>query len=96
MHTLLSLLGFVRRIALSNSIDDVNDSTYDDDRWDDWSDTILWFALPPLVCAITLVLGALFGFTSLCSWKDGRPPVVSSLPVTHVSSGAPRNLSHTR
>lgn len=61
-----------------------------------YTGVLFWVALAPLLCGITLVIGALFGFISLCYWEDDHPAVASSIPVVHVSeSGCSPNISKT-
>lgn len=82
---------FFLRIAIYNNLQDLIDDSDDyyynnDDDWEDWKNAILWFALPPLLGAITLGLAAVFSFTSLCFWKDaGSPAAAMAVTTAHVS-----------
>lgn len=75
------------RISLYNMVMDNHDnrsryySTKDDDEIvsGDW---IAWLIVPPLIGAVTLVLGSIFGFMSICRWPVLAAPDVQ-VQVSH-------------
>lgn len=73
--------------------DDYYNFDSDSEEYESYGNVLLWFALPPLLGAITLGLGAIFAFTSACFWKDAPQAVVASTaPVAHVSGSARRRM----
>ncbi|CAN0101075.1 unnamed protein product [Ectocarpus fasciculatus] len=105
------ILVLLEWISIYNHLQDLADSDdyysyYSDDdyeNWEEWSNAILWFCLPPLLGAITLGLGAVFSFTSLCFWKDAASPAAAmSVATAHVpapqhtvnSTYQPQNEQH--
>ncbi|CAM9700115.1 unnamed protein product [Ectocarpus sp. 12 AP-2014] len=86
------ILVLLEWIAIYNSLQDLVDDSddyynyyNDDDEWEDWKNAILWFALPPFLGALSLGLGALFSFASLCFWKDaGSPAAAMAATTAHV------------
>ncbi|CAN0126047.1 unnamed protein product [Ectocarpus sp. 4 AP-2014] len=89
------ILVLLEWIAIYNNLQDLIDDSDDyynydddyynnDDDWEDWKNAILWFALPPFLGAITLGLGAVFSFTSLCFWKDAGSAAAMAVTTAHV------------
>lgn len=77
------------RIVYAETVDDddyylQDDSNANDD--DGGQHNLAWLALPPAICAVTLVVGSAFAFKSICKWdQSGAPGVIMVQTGYHVS-----------